>query len=376
MLCIVMTSVLAAASAEEHGPAFTMTDRSLAEDVNLLQSKSSDIAARSDGVLGRKSKQQRGCTSFGKACHAFQKCCGENKCRHYFLTYQPKEYHVPVYWATAGWGAIARVCVPEDWEYGTNCIDDDDCLSEKDPGGLDPWEVQPYGPEHWCNRDTNTCTPPGTSYAGAPCTHPNQCGSRICVDGTCISGELRQNDPCTHPDQCRTMNCVDGRCGVGERLQGRKCTKAYQCLSDSCVDNTCAGAECESAQDCPGDDIPYWCDKRSGTATCVPRTDDGSSCEVSNQCWSRNCKKNVCTRKAAGMACAAKQECKTNYCYNGKCSGVCIGDCVNYGRACTPNPDNCDNTKNLKCVHTGPPTGDYYCQPKTRFCDSNGCRYY
>lgn len=240
-------------------------------------------------------------------------------------------------------------CEPElykDWLVAT-AVCDDIVVGKTVTGGSCSVDDECGGPSY-CKRSGSCGVCLGQGGNGAPCIGGTECQSGICATGVCVTGEVPENGLCSTDRQCSEgLICRDnGHCQrleghIGMPCQGDGDCSAYQA---SCANGVCtalakimapctrwtggdgtlphcewfASAGCGAEGTCTGlpvvaDGEPcgvdvakcgsgLWC---SG-ARCYPITDEGGSCDVTEECGPYGlCVDNVCTFSDFNAACVA-----------------------------------------------------------------------
>lgn len=147
---------------------------------------------------------------------------------------------------------ITQTCEYEPLPAGTQCGQDDPCLSEGQCNGLGTCEAQVTtcnDPPTDCHAPQGVCDPEqgGCVYALADADTPCEDGDPCTVDdacdgsGTCVSGPM-----CPTDNPCETPSCEATGCVYDPLADGTSCgpRPADRCCAGTCVDIASDGAHC------------------------------------------------------------------------------------------------------------------------------------
>lgn len=222
------------------------------------------------------------------------------------------------------------VCVP-GVEQGSPCLNDYECQDE-----------------HFCHQGSGTCEPEGKE--GDPCsffdpdrpevgTEKDACGPGLLCDprsNECAPANCTYGSQCDNDSECpEDLFCVQSRCQAKSKLnQG-----CYQ-------DVHCAEGRCDS----------YF-------GYCVPFAVNGEFCDYDDDCKSKYCFNQVCTKAlAVGAECSAGNECGQGYCNYEVAPAVCAAR-KEAGDDCTSNEECSANDESAcldsKCTPLPQDDGDF-----------------
>lgn len=194
---------------------------------------------------------------------------------------------------------------------------------------------------NYCNLSTRKCEASSLLANGATCSASSQCLSGHCVlgsDGTkCRSGLV--GSWCDLNSDCETGYCNTTTRFCELRPLSFVCSSDSQCASTNCApgpDGTLCrsgslGAYCDSNNDCSS----LFCSFSGSYGTCSTNLlSNGQTCTQDNQCVSNMCVYGLCSGGFAGNVCEVNGDCLSNTCTANKCYNTvgmtCTidGDCV------------------------------------------------
>ncbi len=258
-------------------------------------------------------------------------------------------------------------------ECGTACCDDGNCT-----GGL------------YCIL--GQCRPLGGEGDG--CALGMDCLSNVCENGHCMGGGYAQpcpgglGDYCMYHNDCKAdLKCVQGKCSTPSPMNG-PCTYDDDCQSGLICKSggTCGvlgpyGSPCKSFMECQSglscmNGLCSTCTISGTSSTLGTACCDDYNCVAPLYCILGQC----VPMGGNGCPCGVAQDCDSNLCQNGMCSGggPCWKDLKKEGEVCTY-PEDC--VAPLDCVggkckglaKTGEPcVKDTNCEPGM-FCIGGMC---
>ena len=184
---------------------------------------------------------------------------------------------------------------------------------------------------------------------GESCLSYKDCGSAICMDGSCECNSLVLSSEATNTcivdgDCCNGIGChvypvrdagFSGECCNGG---GASCESYWDCCSNSCVDGGCVcitpDGSCSSDTDCCNGRC---LDNRYGYTCLSP---PGAACQYDPECLTQSCDGGSCLSCSGGLGpCASQTDCCAGLlCAPGFEGGVNVPDsgncCVPGGAAC------------------------------------------
>ncbi|MCG3172124.1 MAG: hypothetical protein GMKNLPBB_00269 [Myxococcota bacterium] len=220
-----------------------------------------------------------------------------------------------------------------------SCVDDSDCVSG-----------------YYCDG-ANTCQP--KKAQGVVCSLGNECQSSFCTDGVCCDSACgglckacvlaKTGSPDGQCAPVLTGSDPDAECtddGASSCQRDGMCNGAGACRLYAngvvCQQNSCTGVENETlvnADQCNGlgtcvdnsttSCAPYKCTGAPGSASCANTCVSDTDCVSTHYCDGAN----TCQpKKAQGVACAAANQCQSNFCTDGVC---CDSACGGLCKACS-----------------------------------------
>ena len=251
-------------------------------------------------------------------------------------------------------------CVPDFSDIP--CVQDENCPSDmvcvrgfcdhgkRDPDGGVAGDGGTTADSGTTNDAGTTADSGTTSDAGTSRTNGESCS----VDGECKFGHCVGKICCD--SQCGPCGtCATGSCSpLGTGAAGAPPCSPYVCGASVICPTTCAGdTQCVGTAYCAG-------------SACVPRKDNGATCEGENQCKSNHCDNKLCC--ASGNCCSAAAACPASFhsaatCTDSSSSTTCQGTrkdatCVDFAcgsqvvdddSACSGATRACNLYKNVVC---------------------------
>ena len=220
--------------------------------------------------------------------------------------------------------------------------------------------------------DTNLCA---DCYAdGGPCNNDSQCCNNTCIAGLCSYAPANGGE-CAENGQCSSGNCdnlnasetgvcadcldVDVQCWNGGQCCSGVCSPEGYCFcaanSDGLLPNNCP---CTTANECQSNNcVAGYCSGCYGVA---------ELCAGDNQCCSNNCIEEMCScAPSNGCVCNSNGQCDTGNCYAGLCE-----NCESLGMLCDSDAQCCPG---LVCsIEEGQASNT--CNCSTSEPAANGCK--
>jgi len=230
---------------------------------------------------------------------------------------------------------------------------------------------------------------------GQPCVKPDDCPSKVCVDGFCCNtacagsceacsaskngafdGLCLPMPVATDPDGECPVNQLCGVAGVCALADGQTCSKVDDCASGFCVDNVCCASGCTDlceacaaaktggvdgtcslipAHTDPDDECnPGAAQSCNGMGVC--KLSNGETCTAADQCVSSNCVDAVCCDTACGDKCHACTS-ALNGGEDGTCGFIKAGldpdeECAGAVQNCNGKGD-CGTNDGYSCIDDG-----------------------
>lgn len=299
------------------------------------------------------------------ACVQSTTCAGNEDCEEGELCVFP-ESGAPV-------GKCGAICDPQQPDAGT-CDENEGCSlvgfdAENTPvGACVPFnggagEQEPCDPEG-CEagllcvnygtdeRCSSTCdaSEPGSCGEGFTCTELEFTAPEGATIGVCVPElDFCETDADCDADEVCTLTVADDGgldmvCAraAGDKRGGERCSANAECASNFCLSGqgvcygTCTATEgCAEGSACVQVTFTLPDDTTDQAPACFPTCTDDASCNPGQVCSTAfNLDDSdivlVCNPqqglKGAGAVCSSSTECKSGYCANGLCFGICDGD--------------------------------------------------